>query len=209
MQIKKLIHIIATPREDLSRTLQVSEVFLDAFKKSHPDWVIDELDLFRENLPPLSIKSVTGKYVLLEGKDLFGSLKEIWGEILQHIERFKTSELVLISTPMWNFHIPYILKHYIDLIVQPKYLFRYREDGTVEGLVKNKKMVVITSRGGQYSGENNSFDHQEPYLRQIFGFVGFTDIQFIKVEPMDLGHEIRERKIKEAQKIAEEMGSHA
>ncbi len=209
MKIKKLIHIIATPREELSRTLQVSEVFLDSFKKSHPDWVIDELDLFKENLPPLSVKSVTGKYVLLEGKDLFGSLKEIWAEILQHIERFKTADFFLVSTPMWNFHVPYILKHYIDLIVQPKYLFRYRDDGSVEGLAKDKKMVVITSRGGQYSGENSSLDYQEPYLRQIFGFVGITDIDFIKVEPMDMGHELREKRIEEAQKIAREMGSHA
>lgn len=207
--MKRLLHIIATPREDESRTLQVSEVFLDAFREAHPDWLIDELDLSKEALPSLSEKSVSGKYVLLGGKELYGTLKELWGEIIQHIDRFKTADRFLISTPMWNFSIPYMLKHYIDLIVQPKYLFRYREDGSVEGLVKDKKMVVITSRGGNYEGKTKSLDHQEPYLRTIFGFVGIEEIEFIRAEPMDKGAEMRERKLAEAKNRAKEVGMNA
>lgn len=200
--MKRLLHIIATPREDESRTLQVSEAFLDAFTNRHPDWVIDELNLPKEHLPDLSQKSVSGKYVLLEGKDLFGTLRESWEEVLQHIDRFKTADFFLISTPMWNFSIPYMLKHYIDLIVQPKYLFRYGEHGKVEGLIQGKKMVVITSRGGQYSGDAKGFDHQEPYLRTIFNFVGIMDINFIIAEPMDIGKETRTKKIEEAKQKA-------
>ncbi len=207
--MKRLLHIIATPRENESRTLQVSESFLEAFNESHPDWVIDELNLSQEDLPPLSMKSVTGKYILLEEKDLYGSLREAWAEIIQHIERFKTADFYLISTPMWNFHIPYMLKHYIDLIVQPKYLFRYKEDGTTEGLLKDKKMVVITSRGGRYSKDNEKYDVQEPYLKLIFGFVGITDIHFIKAEPMDMGLEIQKEQIEKAKKAAKEAGRNA
>lgn len=199
------MHIIATPREDESRTLQVSEVFLESFQKSHPEWVIDELNLAKEELPSISQKSVSGKYVLLGGKDLFGSLKETWLEILQHIDRFKSADLFLISSPMWNFTVPYMLKHYIDLIVQPKYLFRYKDDGKTEGLVVGKKMVIISSRGGQYTGETQGFDFHEPYLRTIFGFVGITDITFIKAEPMDMGLETQKKKIKEAQNIARQL----
>jgi FMN-dependent NADH-azoreductase len=204
--MKRLLHIIATPREDDSRTLQVSESFLEAFKKK-PDWIIDELNLFKEALPDLSMKSVSGKYVLLGGGELFGSLKMTWGEILQHIERFKTADFFLVSTPMWNFSIPYILKQYIDLIVQPKYLFHYKEDGTVEGQIKDKKMVVIASRGGDYSGDKKGYDHQEPYLRTIFGFVGITDIDFIKIEGMDVGDSLsRKERISDAKKVARERG---
>jgi FMN-dependent NADH-azoreductase len=207
--MKRLLHIIATPREEESRTLQVSEAFLDAFKKTHPDWIIDELNLSKEKLPDLSLQSVSGKYVLLEGENLFGRAKELWAEILQHIERFKTADFFLISTPMWNFHIPYMLKHYIDLIVQPRYLFRYTDQGTTEGLVVDKKMIVITSRGGQYVGAMKNLDFQEPYLRAIFGFVGITDITFIKAEPMDMGAEKRKKAIEIAQQQAEKMGQHA
>jgi FMN-dependent NADH-azoreductase len=203
--MKRLLHIIATPREDESRTLQVTEAFLKTFKEKHPDWVIDVLDLAKEELPSLSMKQVSGKYILLGGKDLFGRYKEAWAEILQHIERFKTADLFLISTPMWNFSIPYMLKHYIDLIVQPKYLFHYKEGGGTEGLVQGKKMVVITSRGGQYTGETKGFDFQEPYLRTIFGFVGITDIDFINAQPMDMGKELQKEKIGEAAEAAKHL----
>jgi len=205
--MKKLLHIIATPRADESRTLQVSEAFLGAFKDSHADWVIEELDLSKEELPSLTAKRVDGKYVLLEGKDLFGELKEAWEDIIAHIERFLSADAYLISTPMWNFSIPYTLKQYIDIIVQPKYLFRYTKAG-VEGLVKNKKMAVIASRGGDYASEQmKSFDFQEPYLRAVFGFVGITDIGFIIAQPMNMGQELQETKIKEAKDQARKLAA--
>jgi FMN-dependent NADH-azoreductase len=91
------------------------------------------------------------------------------------------------------------------VIIWPKYLFRYKEDGTVEGLIKNKKMVVITSRGGAYSGAMHPFDLQEPYLRALFGFIGITDIQFINAEPMDMGHELQTQKLEQAKHAAEQL----
>lgn len=200
--MKKLLHIIATPREDESRTLQVSEAFLEVFKVRHPDWAIDELNLFQEELPPLTIKRVDGKYILLGGKDLFGQFKEAWTEIIAHIERFLSADAYLISAPMWNFGIPYALKHYIDIIVQPKYLFRYTEKG-VEGLVKGRKMVVIASRGGDYTSEAmRMYDTQEPYLRTIFGFVGINDITFIIAQPMNMGPELEKKSIEETKVLA-------
>ncbi len=201
----RLLHIIASPREEQSRTLQVSEAFLKPFKDKHPEWLIDELNLAKEALPDLSMKRVDGKYVLLQGKDLFGDLKEGWEDMIQHIQRFLLADVYLISSPMWNFHIPYKLKHYIDVIVQPKYLFRYTENG-VEGLAKNKKMIVVCSRGGQYTTpETQALDFQEPYLKRVFGFVGITDITFIKAEPMDMGLEIQAQKIQEAKALASQL----
>lgn len=207
--MKKLLHIIATPRGEESRTLKVTAVFLEEFTKTHPDWVIDELNLFKEDLPELTVKRVDGKYILLSGKDLFGELKEAWEEIVAHIERFLSADACLISTPMWNFHIPYVLKHYIDIIVQPRLLFKYTPDGVV-GFAKDKKMVIITSRGSDYRLDQvRPFDFQEPYLRTIFGFVGITDIQFIIAQPMDgVESEIRNQKILEAQALAKKIAPH-
>lgn len=203
--MKKLLHIIATPRAEQSRTLRVSEVFLEAFKEKHPDWIIEELDLSKEQLPSLTAKHVDGKYVLLGGGDLSGELKDAWQEIIAQIERFKSADAYLISTPMWNFSIPYSLKHYLDVILQPKYLFRYTAGG-VEGLVKNKSMVVITSRGGDYSSpEARGADFQEPYLRFTFGFIGITEIAFINAQPMDMGEALQAQKIEEAQARAKEL----
>ncbi|MBU0604911.1 MAG: NAD(P)H-dependent oxidoreductase [Candidatus Omnitrophica bacterium] len=202
--MRKILHIIATPRGDVSRTLKISGSFLESLKNKYPECAIDTLDLFKDTIPPLTLKTVSGKYVLLAGKDLSGDLKEAWLDIERAIARFLSADAYLISTPMWNFSIPYVLKHYIDVIIQPKYLFRYT-DKDVEGLAKNKKMVIITSRGGDYSASSpfHANDYQEPYLRAIFGLVGIADIVFINAQPMDaLGQGAAEEKIKQAQDLA-------
>jgi len=199
--MKKLLHIVATPRGSESRTLRVTDAFLGRFKARYPDCSIDELNLFAEKLPELTAKRVDGKYVLLSGEDLSGEFVGAWKEIVDHIERFMSSDAYLLSLPMWNFSIPYALKHYIDIIVQPKYLFRYTHKGP-EGLVKGKKMLILTSRGGDYSQGSpfRAYDMQEPYLRGIFGFVGLTDVTFLHAQPMDaLGPQVMEEKIGLAQ----------
>lgn len=205
--MKKLLHIIATPRDKDSNTLKISQVFLEDFRKKFPACIIDEFNVATESLSSLAVEVVNGKYVLLGGKDLFGELKTAWQEVEHHIERFLSADIYLVSTPMWNFSIPYTLKHYIDIILQPKYLFRYTSFG-VEGLVKNKKMVVITSRGGDYSQGSpvHNFDFQEQYLRAVFGFVGLTDMTFVIAQPMDaLGPDIKLKKIEEAKTVARKI----
>lgn len=204
--MKRLLHIIATPRANESNTLVVSNAFLENFKKKFPGCLIDELNVATQTLPPLSIKVVNGKYILLSQKELSRELKAAWEEIVLHIERFLLADAYLISIPMWNFGIPYTLKHYIDIIVQPKYLFRYTDKG-VEGLVKNKKMIIVASRGGDYSQEMMAkFDFQESYLRTVFGFVGITDINFVVAQPMDaLGPQVKKQKIEEAQAAARKI----
>ena len=203
--MKKLLHIIATPRGDESRTLKVSASFLEAFGLSHSDWVVEELDLSKEELPSLTVKRVDGKYMLLGGKELSGQFRAAWQDIIWQIERFLSADAYLVSVPMWNFSIPYLLKHYLDVIVQPKYLFQYTKTG-VEGLVKNRKMMVITSRGGTYTTPDMSaMDFQEPYLRAIFGFVGIKDIGFINAEAMDMGEQLQKQNIQAAQDKAKEI----
>lgn len=198
-----LLHILATPRGDESNTRAVSDQFIDHFTSHHPDWTIDTLNVFEESLPEMTVRRVTGKYELLSGTSLSDDTRSAWDAIIAHINRFLAADLYLISTPMWNFSIPYKLKQYIDVIVQPRYLFRYGTDG-VEGLAKNKRMVIVTSRGGDYSQPpNKAFDFQEPYLRAVFGFVGITDITFVHFDGANLGDDgIRQQALDKAQQLA-------
>ncbi|MEK6732975.1 MAG: NAD(P)H-dependent oxidoreductase, partial [Candidatus Omnitrophota bacterium] len=204
----KLLHIVATPRQEESRTLKVTAGFFEGLKKTNPDCKVDTLDVTKEKLPPMTVKAVNGKYVLLGGKELSADLKPTWADIIKHIERFLSADGYLISAPMWNFSVPYYLKHYIDVIIQPGYLFKYTDKGA-EGLVKNKKMAVITSRGGDYSPDSpfSSYDFQEPYLKAVFGLAGITDIIFINAQPMDaLGPDVQKQKIEAARVIAGKTG---
>lgn len=202
--MKKLLHIIAAPRGDESRTLKVSAAFLEALRDAHPACAVDELNLWAEKLPPLTIPVVRGKYALLGGKDLTGPMKDAWAEVIRHIERFLSADTYLVSTPMWNFSIPYPLKHYLDVILQPKYLFRYTATG-VEGLAKGKRMVVVSSHGSDYGPGSpmKSYNYLEPYLRTAFGFAGIADIAFIAAQPMDAaGPEVAQAAVERAKVLA-------
>lgn len=116
------------------------------------------------------------------------------------IEEFLAADVYLLSAPMWNFSIPYVSKHYIDAIVQPRYLFAYDATCTPVHLVHDKRMVCVTTRGGDYSPVSpmHAYDAQESHLRQIFGFVGIADLRFIHAQPTDLTSDLRSKAIDEA-----------
>ena len=188
----RLLHIVATPRGLASNTARVSNALIEALYDRFDGLTVDTLDLFAADLPSVAGSNIESKYKLMTGQALDQAAAGSWHEIEKTIEEFLDHDAYVVTTPMWNLSIPYVLKYYIDAIVQPGYLFRYAEAGRPEGLVKGKKMVCVTSRGGDYSSEPlKSFDFVEPYLRTIFGFVGITDVRFFNVQPMDISVEAR------------------
>ena len=188
----RLLHIIATPRGLASNTARVSNVLIEALVEKYDDLEVRTLDLFHADLPAVAGKNIETKYMLMTGQTPDASAKGSWQQIEKTIEDFLAAEVYVLTVPMWNFGIPYALKYYIDAIMQPGYLFRYNELGQPEGLVKGKRMICVTSRGGDYStGPLQAFDFVENYLRTIFGFVGITDIQFFNAQPMDVSIELR------------------
>lgn len=205
----KLLHIIATPRQENSNTLRISNAFLDTLRNKYPDLELDVLDLFSKDLPSAAGDNIEAKYHLMSGLTIDKQHEESWKQIESLIAHFLGADMYLISAPMWNFSIPYALKYYIDSIVQPGYLFRYNENGQAEGMAVGKKMVCITSRGGNYAPGSpfHPYDFQEPYLRTVFGFIGITDIQFINANTMDVTPELREANISNAVEEAKELAA--
>ena len=190
----KLLHVIATPREHESNTMQVANALLESLHAKYADLSVDTINLFTGDLPAVAGDNIETKYTLMASQPIDKRHKESWKKIELLIEHFLSADIYLISTPMWNFSIPYALKYYIDSIIQPGYLYRYNEQGQAVGLVHGKKMICVTSRGGDYSEESpfHAYDFQEPYLRAIFGFVGITDMHFINAQPMDVTLKLRE-----------------
>ncbi|MEV6598741.1 NAD(P)H-dependent oxidoreductase [Actinoplanes sp. NPDC051346] len=192
-----LLHVIATPRSAVSATLRVSHALLEQLNLASADVQVETLDLFTDDMPSVTGQNIDSKYDLMRGQPIDASRIAPWRSIEKLISQFLRADVCLISAPMWNFSIPYALKYYIDAIVQPGYLFAYDDSGVPSGLCGGKKLVCVTSRGGDYSlgGPMNAYDMQEPYLRTIFGFVGITDIEFVNVQPMDMGPARREAAI--------------
>lgn len=201
----KLLHIIASPRSDRSRTLTLAAGFLTTLQSRYPGLEIEALDLFGANLPEVTGGAVDAKYLLLQGGDPNAEHQVRWNEIKSYANHFLSADLYLISAPMWNFSVPYKLKQYIDIIMQPGLLFRVGPIG-LEGLATNKKMFCITTRGSDYSAGTfmQQFDFVEPYLRSIFGLAGITDVSFINAQPLDYDLKLAEVVL---QKAAEEANA--
>ena len=204
----KLLHIIASPRGEKSRTTSIAHEFITELKSKHPDLVVEDLDLFHTNLPTLNQSVTEAKYMTMAGATLDNSSQTMWDEVTSIATTFAAADIYVISAPMWNFSVPYKLKHYIDVIMQPGILFKFTASG-VEGLAKNKKMICITSRGSDYSASSpmNVLDFQEPYLRAIFGFAGIIDVSFVNAQPLDYTPDLTEMKVNEAKNEALSLAS--
>ncbi|MBD0260973.1 MAG: NAD(P)H-dependent oxidoreductase [Cytophagales bacterium] len=204
----KILHIIASPRGERSRTLTLAAGFLAALQNRYPDLETEELDLFGANLPEVTGGAVDAKYVVLQGGDPNAEHQVRWDQIKGYANHFLSADLYLISAPMWNFSVPYKLKQYIDIIMQPGLLFRVGPVG-LEGLAKNKKMFCITSRGSDYSAGTfmQQFDFMEPYLRSIFGLAGITDVSFINAQPLDYDKKLTETFLQKAVEEANALAS--
>ena len=188
----RLLHIVATPRGLASHTGRLSGVLLEELHARYDDLDVRTLDLFGVDLPAVAGTNIKTKYALMTGQPIDEEARGSWRDIERTIEQFLDADTYLLTVPMWNFTIPYALKYYIDAIVQPGYLFQYDELGRPEGLVRDKRMICVTSRGADYSsGPLGSFDFLESYLRAIFGFVGITEMTFFNAQPMDLGPDQR------------------
>ncbi len=112
------------------------------------------------------------------------------------LEEFLAADIIVIGAPMYNFSIPSQLKAWIDRLAVAGKTFRYTEKGPV-GLAGGKKVIVASSRGGFYGPDTQAafLDHQESYLRGVFGFFGIDDVTFIRAEGVALGAEQREKAI--------------
>ena len=124
------------------------------------------------------------------------------------LDEFLAADTVLIGAPMYNFSVPSQLKAWIDLIAVSGKTFRYGASGP-EGLCGDKKVVVISTRGGKYGPGSpvETWDHQEQYLRHFFTFLGVKDITVITAEGVALGPERAGEAVSAAkQKIEEQLG---
>jgi FMN-dependent NADH-azoreductase len=103
------------------------------------------------------------------------------------LDEFLAADVIVIGAPMYNFGIPSQLKAWIDRIVVAGKTFQYSANGP-EGLAKGKRVIVASTRGGVYDG-HPEMDFQEAYLRHVLGFIGVTDVEFVRAEGLNLGAE--------------------
>ena len=183
--MSKLLYIEASPRKSRSKSIEVAQSFLSELQKVAPAVEVDKLDLWTAELPAFDGDTVEAKYAIFHGQPHTPDQAKAWQRVEAVIARFKSADWYLFSLPMWNFGVPYVLKHWIDVIVQPGLTFSFSPEEGYKGLVTNKKAVVVYARGGDYSSGTGmeGYDLQSKTLGGVLGFVGVTDVVNIFVQP--------------------------
>lgn len=166
-----------------SKSLGLAREFLTRL----PDASVVERTLTPESMPHLTGETMAAMATpQAQRSERQNQLVALSDALIAEVE---AADTIVLAVPMYNFSIPSTLKAWIDHVARAGRTFRYTAAGP-EGLLKGKKVYVVTARGGVYSeGPAAVFDFQEPYLRAVLGFVGLGDVTFVHLEGLKVSPE--------------------
>ena len=167
---------------------------VERLREAEPDLAVVRRDVGTAPLPHLTVETVAA----IKGTP--ASEAELAARALSDalVAEVAAADLIVIASPMYNFGMSSTLKAWFDHVLRAGVTFRYTENGP-EGLMKGKKAVVIESRAGFYSdGPAAAMDGQEPHIRILLGFIGVTDVTFVRAEKLAFGPEAAGAAIAEA-----------
>lgn len=192
-----LLHLDASPRGERSVSRTLTKEFIIGWQAAHPGDIVTYRDIGHYPVPMVTESWIAAAFSspeqhTPEQTDAIRISNDL-------IDEFLTADCYVFGVPMHNFSIPATFKGYVDQIVRVGRTFSRDADG-YKGLVNNKKMLIITARGGSYPEGTpfHAYDFQEPYLRLIFGFMGITDIKVVHADNLMEGDELRAESIAKA-----------
>lgn len=194
----KLLHIDSSPLGTASVSRQLTREIVDRWVARHPGTVVEHLDLAVEAPSHLGGDSL-GFRLGIDAAGLTEAQRHENRVSEQLVSQLLAADVVVVGAPMYNFGVPSQLKAWVDRIAQAGRTFRYTASGP-EGLAGGKTVIVASTRGGRYG---DGPDHQEGYLRQVFGFIGITDVRIVRAEGLNMGDEPRAQALAAARQAIE------
>ncbi|MDZ5457099.1 FMN-dependent NADH-azoreductase [Azohydromonas lata] len=200
----KVLHLDSSPLGGASATRELTASLASAYQATGAQVTYRDLaaqpiahldgELLQALRPAPGAPAPTGEVVARE----LALTEELLAEFL-------AADVVIVGAPMYNFSVPTQLKAWIDRIAQAGRTFRYTAEGPV-GLAGGRKVVVASARGGRYAGTayEQAMDHQEAYLRAVFGFLGITDVDVVRAEGVAMGPEARAAALAQAKQAGSE-----
>ncbi len=181
----RLLDIQSSPRGESSDSIALTKSFIVACKSRSSSVDVDTLNVWHERLPDFDSETIGAKYKAVKHEAMSEPESKVWERIQSLIQRFQNADRIVLETPMWNFGLPYKLKHLIDLVAQRNYLFVY--DGKQYGPLLNvKKAVVVYTRGSRFLEGSpippSQFDHQTTYLDFWLQLIGVRDLRSVIVD---------------------------
>ena len=182
----KLLHVDSSVLGANSVSRLLSAEVVAEWRKSNPQATVEYLDLAVDTPNHFTADAIGIKTGLQAEPTEAQRFENAVSERL--VSQFLASDVIVIGAPFYNFSIPTQLKAWIDRLAQAGRTFKYTEKGPV-GLAGGKTVIVASSRGGMYSTSEGgqAMEHQESYLKVIFGFFGITDVRFVRAEGVAMG----------------------
>ena len=175
-----ILHVNASPRSDASQSRMISNELVEAMKTANPGITVTDRDLGHQIIPFVTEPFIYAMYTPEENqtpeqKELLKLSDELIAELF-------AADIYVFGVPMYNFGVPAVFKAYIDYVARANKTFN---PATYEGLLKNKKAIVVSAHGGAGYGpgqERESYNQLVPTLRGVLSFMGVTDVEFVSVE---------------------------
>jgi FMN-dependent NADH-azoreductase len=176
-----LLKIDVSTRGDSSVSRKLGEQFVTQWKESHTGGNVVSRDLTTTELPFVTLPWILAAYSPVDGHT--PEQKSAIDVSDRLVDEMQNSDHYLISTPMYNFAIPAILKAWIDHVVRAGKTFKTNPDGSYTGLLTGKKATVLLASAGVYEPGTpaEGYNFLSPYLRHILGFMGVSDVTFVEV----------------------------
>ena len=195
----KLLHIDSSVLGQQSVSRQLTAQTVSQWQATHPGVEVQYLDLASQapshlNADSLGFRMPAGSQELSEVQQRENAISEAL------VSQFLAADVIVVGAPLYNFSIPSQLKAWIDRICQAGRTFRYTEKGP-QGLAGGKTVIVVSTRGGQYSTSEigNALEHQESYLKAVFGFLGITDVRIVRAEGLAMGDAVKTQALASAE----------
>lgn len=183
----KLLRIDSSILGQYSTTRQLTADISAQWQASHPGTTVEHLDLAVDTPSHLASDALAARQGITEAAMTDAQRAEnAVSERL--VQQFLDADVIVIGAPLYNFSVPSQLKAWIDRVAQAGRTFKYTEKGPV-GLAGGKTVIVASGRGGVYSTTEGAraMEHQESYLAVVMGFLGITDVRFVRAEGLAMG----------------------
>lgn len=194
--MSKVLIINASVRNEKSHSRKLTQLFEDNWKKKNPNDSFTHREVGLKEIPPIDEKWIASAFIEPSERTKENqSGVEFSNEL---VKEFKEHTIYVLGTPMYNWSIPSGLKSYIDQLMRINETWKFRSgepDGDYVGILENKKMFILSSRGDTGYGKNEKNEHmnfQTTYLKFVFGIMGIKDISILSLDNEEFGGEIFE-----------------
>ncbi len=180
--VTKVLWVEGSPKAERSLSSACARALLDQLGDGVS---ITHLDVWADEVVVFGREAALAKFGPLFGEPHTPEQARIWEQVTSRIEQVAAHDVLLISSPMWNWGIPHALKAWIDVVVQPLDSFTVDAEGRHVGVVGvGKRAQLVLTRSSAYDGRAPELeDHQEPYLRYVLSMLGFDVAEPVIVEP--------------------------